>query len=76
MKNIILLLLLLLLLLRGLSPRKNYSNCRFSAKLVPPFPDRGCHVVCVTDPYGRILGFTDRSRYLKNIIHVCKKIII
>jgi hypothetical protein len=21
------------------------------------FEDRGCHVVCVTDPYGRILGF-------------------
>jgi hypothetical protein len=25
--------------------------------------DRGCHVVSVTDPYGRILGFLDRSRY-------------
>jgi hypothetical protein len=23
----------------------------------------GCHVVGVTDPYGRILGFLDRSRY-------------
>jgi hypothetical protein len=23
----------------------------------------GCHVVSVTDPYGRILGFLDRSRY-------------
>jgi hypothetical protein len=22
-----------------------------------------CHVVSVTDPYGRILGFLDRSRY-------------
>jgi hypothetical protein len=22
-----------------------------------------CHVVIVTDPYGRILGFLDRSRY-------------
>jgi hypothetical protein len=27
------------------------------------FEDRGCHVVGVTDPYGRILGFLDRSRY-------------
>jgi hypothetical protein len=25
---------------------------------------RGCHVVSVTDPYSRILGFLDRSRYL------------
>jgi hypothetical protein len=25
--------------------------------------DRGFHVVSVTDPYGRILGFLDRSRY-------------
>jgi hypothetical protein len=24
--------------------------------------DRGCHVFNVTDPYGRILGFLDRSR--------------
>jgi hypothetical protein len=23
----------------------------------------GCHMVSVTDPYGRILGFRDRSRY-------------
>jgi hypothetical protein len=27
------------------------------------FADRGCHVVSVTDSYGRILGFLDRSRY-------------
>jgi hypothetical protein len=27
------------------------------------FVDRGCHVVSMTDPYGRILGFLDRSRY-------------
>jgi hypothetical protein len=32
-------------------------------KLVPTFADRGCHVVSVTDPYGRILWFLDRSRY-------------
>jgi hypothetical protein len=28
------------------------------------FADRGCHVVSVTDPYGRILDFIDRSRYV------------
>jgi hypothetical protein len=28
-----------------------------SAKLVPTSADIGCHVVSVTDPYGRILGF-------------------
>jgi hypothetical protein len=33
---------------------------RLSAKLVPAFADKGCHVVSVTDPYGRILGFLDR----------------
>jgi hypothetical protein len=27
------------------------------------FTARGCHVVSVTNPYGRILGFLDRSRY-------------
>jgi hypothetical protein len=27
------------------------------------FADRGCHVVSVTDPYGRILDFLGRSRY-------------
>jgi hypothetical protein len=30
---------------------------------LPTFTDRGCHVVSVTDPYCRILGFLDRSRY-------------
>jgi CBS-domain-containing membrane protein len=39
------------------------SDRRLSAKLVPTFADRGCHLVSVTDPYGRILGFLDRSRY-------------
>jgi hypothetical protein len=28
------------------------------------FSDRGCHVVNVADPYGRNLGFRDRSRYV------------
>jgi CBS-domain-containing membrane protein len=48
---------------RGLSPRANYTDRATAAKLVPTFADRGCHVVSVTDPYGRILGFLDRSRY-------------
>jgi hypothetical protein len=39
------------------------SDRRSSAKLVPTFADRRCHVVRVTDPYGRILGFLDRSCY-------------
>jgi CBS-domain-containing membrane protein len=39
------------------------SDRHLSAKLVPNFADRGCHVVSVTDPYGRILGFLDQSHY-------------
>jgi hypothetical protein len=39
------------------------SDSRLWATLVPTFADRGCHVVSVTDPYGLILGFLDRSRY-------------
>jgi hypothetical protein len=39
------------------------SDRRFSVKWLPTFADKGCHVVSVTDPYGRILGFVDRSRY-------------
>jgi hypothetical protein len=35
-------------------------DSRLSAKLVPTFADRGCHVVSVTGPYGGILGFLDR----------------
>jgi hypothetical protein len=31
--------------------------------VVPTFADRGCCVVSITDPHGRILGFLDRSRY-------------
>jgi hypothetical protein len=38
------------------------SDRRLSAKLVPTFTDRGCRVVSVTEPHGRILGFLDRSR--------------
>jgi CBS-domain-containing membrane protein len=50
--------------LHGLSLRVNYtdrSDRHFSAKLVPTFADRGCHMVSVMNPYGRILGFLDRS---------------
>jgi hypothetical protein len=39
------------------------SDRRLSAKWLPTFADRGCDVVSVTDPYGRILGFLDRLRY-------------
>jgi hypothetical protein len=39
------------------------SDRRLSAKSLATFADKGCHVVSVTDPYGRILGFLDRSRY-------------
>jgi hypothetical protein len=42
------------------------SDRRLSAKLAPTFADRGCHVVIVTDPYGRILGFLGRSRYFSS----------
>jgi hypothetical protein len=33
------------------------SDRRLLAKSVPTFADRGCHVVSVTDPYGRIFGY-------------------
>jgi hypothetical protein len=47
------------------SARKLYrpSDRRLSAKLVPTFADSGSHVISVTDPYSRILGFLDWSRY-------------
>jgi hypothetical protein len=32
-------------------------------EVIAKFVDKGCHVVSVTDPSGRILGFLDRSRY-------------
>jgi hypothetical protein len=43
-----------------MSLRATYTD---RAKLVLTFVDRGCHLVSVTDPYGRILGFLDRIRY-------------
>jgi hypothetical protein len=39
------------------------SDRCLSAKLLLTAADRECHVVSVTDPYCRILGFLDRSRY-------------
>jgi hypothetical protein len=39
------------------------SDSRLSEKLVPTFPNRRCRVVSATDPYGRIRGFLDLSRY-------------
>jgi hypothetical protein len=52
--------------LHGLSPRANYTDrataaCRRSDCQL--FADRECHVVSLTDPYGRILCFLFRSRY-------------
>jgi hypothetical protein len=49
--------------LRGLSPQANYTDRTTAACYCQLFADRGCHVVSVTNPYGRILGFLDRSRY-------------
>jgi hypothetical protein len=40
------------------------SDRRLSVKLLPTFVGRVCHVVSVTDPYGRIPGVLDRSCYL------------
>jgi hypothetical protein len=52
--------------LHGLSPRANYTDrataaCRRSDWQL--LRTEGCHVVSVTDQYGRILRFLDRSRY-------------
>jgi hypothetical protein len=52
--------------LRGPSPRANYTDRAIGASrrsYCQLFADRGCHVVSVTDPYGRILDFLDRSLY-------------
>jgi hypothetical protein len=52
--------------LHGLSPRANYTDrataaCRRSDCQLLRI--ERCHVVSVMDPYGRILGFLDSSRY-------------
>jgi CBS-domain-containing membrane protein len=40
------------------------SDRRLSVKLVLTFADRGSHMVNVTDPYGRILGFSRQEPLL------------
>jgi hypothetical protein len=52
--------------LHGLSPRANYTDRATAASRRSDcqlLRIKGCHVVSVTDPYGRILGFLDSSRY-------------
>jgi hypothetical protein len=52
--------------LHGLSPRTNYTDQATAAcqrRDCQVFEDRECHVVGVTDSYGRILGFLDSTRY-------------
>jgi hypothetical protein len=51
--------------LEGLGEQKEKTAWPESAlvKLVATSADRGCHMVSVSDPYGRVLGFLDRSRY-------------
>jgi hypothetical protein len=46
------------------------SDRRLSAKRLPTFADKGCHVVSVTDPYGRIHGSLDSSGYCIPIIEL------
>jgi hypothetical protein len=48
------------------------SDLRLSAKLMPTFADRGCNVISVTDPYGRNLGFLDRTRLHTRIKQLLK----
>jgi hypothetical protein len=63
--NIVLdIILIIIKKLRGLSQHANYTDrvtaaCQRSQCQL--FADRGCHVVGVTNPYGRIFGFLDRS---------------
>jgi hypothetical protein len=39
------------------------NDRHLTAKLVPTFAERGCHVVSMTDTYNRFLRFLDLSRY-------------
>jgi hypothetical protein len=48
--------------LRGLSPPANYTD-RATAACRQLLWVENATAVSVTDPYGRILGFLDRSRY-------------
>jgi hypothetical protein len=40
------------------------SDRRISAKWLPTFADKGCHMVSVTDPYGSILDFSRQGLLL------------
>jgi hypothetical protein len=42
-------------------------------EVVPTFADRGCHVVSVTDPYGRILDFLDRYFFFEVAPQLCSR---
>jgi hypothetical protein len=42
------------------------SDRRLSAKLMPNFEDKGCHMVSAMNPYCRILGFLDLSLYFSS----------
>jgi hypothetical protein len=44
------------------------SDRRLSAKWLPTFADRGWYVVSLTDPYGRILSFLDKSCYFSILV--------
>jgi hypothetical protein len=44
------------------------SDRRLSAKLVQTFAERGCHVVSVMDPYGRILGFLSPGKGVLKVV--------
>jgi hypothetical protein len=53
------------------------SDRRLPAKLVPTLSERGCHVVRVTDPCGRILGFLDRNVFLYlNVINFLVAVVV
>jgi CBS-domain-containing membrane protein len=45
-------------------------------KLVPTFADRGFHMVSVTNPCGRILGFLDRSRTFQGLKFLAWRIVL
>jgi hypothetical protein len=51
--------------LLGLSLQENYTDraTPLVDKVSANSADRVCHVVSVTDPYGRIMSYLDRSRY-------------
>jgi hypothetical protein len=47
------------------------SDRRLSEKLEPTFADKGWHVVSVTDPYGRIVGFLETLLFFVSVTHFC-----